>query len=254
MKLSRVTFATTLAFLGLIGGVANNAIAAIIVSPNANVSVDGNIDNRFPLLVNGGMRYQQVYSASDFSPLTNPELITQIAVRPDSTSGGSFSQSISDLSISLSTTSAAPDALNSIFANNIGIDVMQVFSGGITLNSSNSAGAGSTRAFDVVIPLQTAFLYDPTAGNLLLDITNSDPGNNVIGIFFDAVNISGDSVSRVVAPQGNPGATSGTPSTAGLVTQFTTMPTTVPEPMTVALLGLGTVGIGYRRRKVAKGI
>ncbi len=46
--------------------------ASLIVVPNANTTVAGNSDNRFPFLVSGGMRYQQVFDASQFSSLTNP--------------------------------------------------------------------------------------------------------------------------------------------------------------------------------------
>ena len=61
---------------------------ADIVIPNALENVEGDINNAFPFNITpdfgyDSMRYQQLYEASDFGSLTDPELVTQIAFRPD---------------------------------------------------------------------------------------------------------------------------------------------------------------------------
>ena len=62
-----------------------NAIAAAIVSPSAQTSVEGNDNNGFPFniaLFNlSSQRYEQVYSATEFG--SGPLLITGLAFRPD---------------------------------------------------------------------------------------------------------------------------------------------------------------------------
>jgi hypothetical protein len=44
------------AVLALLAGTADRANAAFIVVPNAEAAVEGNRENRFPYLVNGGIR------------------------------------------------------------------------------------------------------------------------------------------------------------------------------------------------------
>ena len=57
---------TALAVLFLTWGT-GYAEATGLVVPNANFDVDAESHNKYPLLVNGGMRYQQVHDAEAFS-------------------------------------------------------------------------------------------------------------------------------------------------------------------------------------------
>ncbi len=227
------------------------ARADIVVVPNALTDVDppGATANRFPLLVTGGIRYQQVYAASEFASFGGPQTITQIAFRPDAIFGSpAFTANIANIEVRLSTTSANPDGLSPTFANNLGADNTLVFSGPLTITSNFAPGPGNTRDFDVIIPLQTPFTFNPALGNLLLDVRNLS-GTNITNRFFDAPGVGGDPVSRLFGPEGNPNALTGTADTIGLVTQFVTAQQ-VPEPGTLALFGLGALGlVGYRRRK-----
>lgn len=71
---------------------------ADVVVPNANEALDAISANRFPLLVNGGMRYQQVYDASQFGTLApSGEFITGMLFRPDSVDADSFSLTINNV-------------------------------------------------------------------------------------------------------------------------------------------------------------
>ena len=184
-------------------GLSGSAFAgALLVVPNDAEDLDTPSNNRFPLLVNGGMRYQQVFDASQFDSFGGPRLITQIAFRPDKEFGGKFSVDLSDFEVRLSSTPRGPDGLDDTFANNIGGDELLVYDGPINLSRADTPGPGNTRAFDVVIDLQTPFSYDPTTKlNLLLDITNRERGNNNIGLAFDA-RFESDSVSRVFSAEG----------------------------------------------------
>jgi hypothetical protein len=241
--------AVALALGPAIGG---KAKADLIVVPNANAAVAGNTDNRFPFLVNGGMRYQQVFAASQFAALGGPQLVTDMALRNGIFVAQPFTATIASIQIALSTTALAPDALSATFANNIGADNKQVFSGSLTLSSTNGPGPGNTHVFDIVIHFDTPFLYDPAQGNLLLDVRNNSGADAFVGSdFFDAVTAAGDPVSRVFGPEGDPNATVGALDTLGLIVQFGTASTVVPEPSSLVLLSVGGVALlgGYVRRR-----
>jgi len=230
--------------------------AATLVSPNALAGTEGNTDNGFPFNIANfalsSQRYQQVYASSDFAAFCGPQLITQIAFRPDAVNGAAFSSTLSNIQIDFSTTSAAVDGLSPTFASNVGADDTIVHSGALSLSSAFTGPAGGPKDFDIVITLTTPFLYDPGAGNLLLDVRNFAGGFTTQ---FDAENTSGDPISRSYTVSGgvaNPTAT--TVDSFGLITQFTFGPVAVPLPASVwgGLVLLGLMGLAALRRKAAR--
>jgi MYXO-CTERM domain-containing protein len=251
--LSRVLIASV---VGL-GGVATVKADAVVV-PNANATSPGNTDNRFPFLVSGGQRYQQLYGASQF-PTGGPISITEIDLRNGIFVNQAFTATIPSIQISLSTTATAPDGLSTTFASNTGANLAQVYNGSLTLSSTNASGPGGTHVFDIAIVFQTPYIYNPASGNLLLDVKNNSGANSNVGSdFFDAVNLPGDSVSRVYGVEGNPNATTGTADSLGLITRFDfTAVNAVPEPSTLAscgVMGLAALAgavLVRRRRKSA---
>ena len=217
-----------------------STLTAATVVPSANTSVEGDVNNLFPFETGGIVRYQQVYASSEFA---GPIAINQIAFRPDSVVGFGFSQVLSGVQIHLSTTSAAVDGLSTTFSDNIGADNTLVYSGSLSLSSAFTAGPGNTRAFDIIINLQTPFTYTPSQGNLLLEIQVPSGG---FGPAFDASDIVGDSTSRIRAFSSTT-ATTGFVDSVGLITQFDGTP--IPEPATILISGLGLAGLIVARRR-----
>lgn len=241
------------ALLGSIAG------ADVTVSPNANTVLPGNAQTPSPFNYYGssGSRNQTLYPASDFLAL-GAQNITDIKFRPYPGSGGSsfFSSSfsVSNLIVTLSTTNRTEDGLSGLsptYSENVGADVQTVYTGPITLTSTTTdAPDGATKLFDYSIALQSPFTYDPNAGNLLLDFTIPD-GDTVSGsgfgfVTFDDVNTIGDGIASVVNIQTSMSNT-GTYSTDGAIAEFTS--TVVPEPTSLAVLGLVVTGLIARRRR-----
>ena len=111
----------------------------------------------------------QVFDASQFAGINGPIRITQFANRPDAEPGPSGPR-FASLKVFLSTTTNAVADLSTTFADNIGLDNTLVFSGTLALQTANLPGPGDTKQFDIVFPFTTPFLYDPAAGNLLIDV------------------------------------------------------------------------------------
>src|SRR5262249_46292907 len=113
--------------------------------------------------------------------------------------------------------------------------------GPIHLTSEFGGLPGGPRNFDVTIHLDHPFFYDPSAGNLLLDIRNFSSsltsfmdfelGELATDVMGRAFTSQGSSVQSEMANFAN--------GNEGLVTQFTTE--SVPEPGTACLLLLGYV-------------
>jgi hypothetical protein len=243
MKKSRTAVLILAIFALLSGGVAS---AVDVVVPNSLENVEGNGGDAFPFYIgNNSARYQQVFDASQFAAFSEPNLITQIAFRPDAVFGRAFSPTLAQVQIDLSTTSAEPDALSPTFAENVGTDNTVVFSGLLPLLSAFTGPAQGPKDFDIIIPLHNPFLYDPAAGNLLLDLKNFSGGLITVP---DAELTLEDSISRVYSYGAD--YPFGTADTTGLVVQFTAIPASVPEPSAMLLMGLGLAGTAFIRKRM----
>jgi hypothetical protein len=220
---------------------------AQVVVPSGQTNSEGNSNNGFPfnysLFSLGSQRYQQVYSSAEFTG--GPVMITGMTFRPDAFSGGAFASTL-NLSISLSTTAAAVDALSMTFANNIGADATVVRSGSINVSSAFTGPGSGPKDFDIFISFTNSFLYDPSMGNLLLDVSGSGTNSSTQ---FDSHNAQ-DGTSRIyTSGSGSGSATADFADSEGLVTRFNVQP--VPEPATMAALGIGALALLRKRKKSA---
>ncbi len=204
------------------------AHGAAIVPGNLE-NIEGNTNHILPFNSSNfptpSSRYQQVFAASEFASLSEPFLISQILFRPDAERGRAFSSTLPNIQINLSTTMKVPDGLSRIFAQNIGVDEKVVFRGSLSLSSAFTGDTTGVKDFDIVINLMTPFLYNPSAGNLLLDVRNFAGG---FSTQFDGQRTAGDFTSRVTSTL--VGASGGTVDTSGLATKFVTTPAVPAAP------------------------
>jgi hypothetical protein len=241
-----------------LGSVATGAVplvaqvvdASTIVVPSVYEESDAPAANGFPFGATptnpGGFtsqRYQQVYRADEFPD--GAIVISEIAVRRDFSAGGPVTSiTNSSVEILLSTTPSAPDELSVVFAENVGADVTAVFSGTITFMGPATPPESGVFDFEFTIVFDAAFQYDPSAGNLLLEVRNHELATG--SILFDAVNVADDSVSRVfTSTGGSASSSSGIADSRGLVTRFSYLP--VAEPGALGLLAIGIVGLVLQR-------
>jgi hypothetical protein len=158
-----------------------------------------------------------IHDASQFGALPGPSFLTKFAYRPDTILDQSGPRSLT-LRIYASTTSRSATEPSTTFAENLGTNNTLVFDGTVTVTTGNLPGPGNTRQFDYVFPFTTPFLYDPAAGNLILDLQIEASGSAVT---FDTV--SGDPAIGRVFYFGSSTATTGIIRDSH-VTQFTFEP------------------------------
>lgn len=229
---------------------AQPTMAGTVVVPNVTAN-NGNAANSDPFNLGAGAseRYQQVYDSYLFTPAFNvPELITQLAFRTNGLlcqCATTFSATLPDVQIDLSTTQSAAGALSTTYSANVGADDTVVFDGALALSSAGS-GRVPPGTFDILIPLQTPFLYDPNAGNLLFDVRVFDGATTVpFDAEFDFLGFP-NGTSRITGALGSATGFADSGVAGGLITQFTF--TAVPESSTGLLLLTGLFGMAIVAR------
>lgn len=196
-------------------------------------------------------RYQQVYGAAAFlnQGVSGPVAINSltffaaseicffvdcfaIAERDRSIAAGNYT-------IRLSTTRAGVDGLAATFDTNWGADVQTFFDGDFAGNSLTFMGS--------------TFLYDPSMGNLLLDIMVNSQTANFGYLLRDMESLAQfnggqrDQLSSRIGTNITSATTTGVPWTrsGGYKTEFGySEALTVPEPTTWVLLSLGLLAMG----------
>ncbi len=217
-----------------LGGLCLGA-AALAVAGQAHALIigTGTEINGFPFVTqappNG--RYQQVYASSDFpGPITVSSISFFAIQAPES------QFNTADYTVTLSTTQKVVGALDTVdLHNNPGPDAA-------LFASFSLHGETVGTRFDVVARTGHEFAYDPSLGNLLIDIElfNSTAGGRTGG--FDSY--GGDSGSLFSRAQNFGGGSIG----FGMNTGFN-VSGSIPEPATLALLGFGLAGLGFVRRR-----
>lgn len=194
-------------------------------------------------LLPNGTRIQALYPASDLIAGTiNGFNIRTIEGFPDI---APFS--VSDITVTMSTTSVQDGDLSTIFADNTGPDAQTVFSGALNISPIPACNT-SPCPFNIPITFQTPFDYNPSDGNLLLDIiVPSCMDGNVPLILVDST-FELDSIFATdsIATDGNPGFWN--------ITQFvysqrlSSVPTISEWGLIAMVGGLGLIGFFVIRR------
>jgi hypothetical protein len=245
-----------LALVAVLGGLVclgPSPVFADVIVPGGYETTEAGYHNNYPFSTNysGELRYQQIHGAAGFA---GPVNITGLRFRPDGIVGGAFSAVLPDVRIDLSTSLRAVDGLSLYFADNTGSDATTVHSGALALSSADTGGTPAN--FDIEIMFSTPFAYDPSAGNLLLDVWNFGSTTTTA---FDAAKIQPDLVSRMYSAYDQDASTpTGIRDTQGLVTMFVidgalaesgAQADAIPEPATLAMFSVGLAGLGYLRRR-----
>src|SRR5262249_30390450 len=139
--------------------------------------------NVFPFSAYTG-EYQQAYAANAFSGQTTITGLSFFFSRPSNTVAGDFT-------ISLSYSAHPVGSLSSTYADNIGNGSTTIFSGHI----SQSGSPGGT----LTIIGNTSFLYDPSLGDLLLDVVASNETSSA-ALAFNSTGTFAE-FERVFTPQ-----------------------------------------------------
>ena len=178
-------------------------------------------------------RIQEVYGAPNFAAST-ALYITELRYRPDSTHGQAFSTVVGNIEIRLSTTTREPDGLNLNYSQNPGTDETLVYGGALSISSQFTGPPGQPKDFDIIIPLQTPFTYNPAAGNLLVDMKNfTGSSASLLGGEGDPAT---DWSSRLGGPLASAAGTAGSSVTPVQIVYFsTTNIPPVPPPPTLLL-------------------
>ncbi|MFO1078538.1 MAG: hypothetical protein U1E73_12515 [Planctomycetota bacterium] len=201
-----------------------------VIIPAPAAAAAGDSSNAFPwgtsALGWAGLRLMAVYGAVNFTSqnINFPVIITGLKWRPDDgapvLTGGTFATS----TILMSTSSTGWGGVTTNYATNHGPDLTTVYQGAVTHTPTPGAASWTQQSWCVDVQLATPFLYDPAAGDLVIDVdypASSFSGGAVGQMDVQSANSNS---SRVYASTLYP-ATNGTQLNHGPVVEVTYQPT-----------------------------
>jgi hypothetical protein len=203
----------------------------------------GNGNNLLPYFLDDN-RYQQIFAASSFP---QGGVIDRIRYRTEEGRAVTAPSMPVDMSISLGYAARTVGTASPSFVQNTGAGFISVLDGlvNVTLGQPNGL------AFNAEIDVADLFEYDPSKGDLLLEVVVRTSTPPALDLVFDS---SGDGQqtttqrifsSSATATMGTVGANSSFPTRTGLVTQFVF----VPEPSGAAIALAILVGLGLHGRR-----
>ena len=211
---------------GALGAIAMQGVNTVV--PNADTNTAGGGNNEFPFDIAAAsetsMRYQQIYSHTQFA---TGGVISAISFRRGA-GEPTFSTAGINVRIDIGYAATTVASISSTFATNRSSSMVTVFSGLLSLSSS---GSGTPNPFDIVINVSPLFNYNPSQGDLLVDIfMMNEPSTTG----FDFASTPLGATARVFSAS-SVNNTTGTIGQNGLVTSFGFVPTPVDNWYTVNL-------------------
>jgi hypothetical protein len=132
------------------------------------------------------MRIMNIYDSSHFTaaptPVTTPVMITALKWRADNTTASWAGGTYPNCTVRLATAAVDYLAASTTWTANLGPDVTTVYTGNVTVSPGVGAGAAVPGPIFVTITLATPFIYDPNAGDLVIDtehVPNAFTGSTV---------------------------------------------------------------------------
>ncbi len=209
-----------------------------VVSPSSFKDKEGDGDSA---IFSGGagtdVRFQQFYQSANFiGSLPNGGYIKEISFRTDGNGGGGQAAVLTHMEIHLGYAGGF-NQISREYAKNQGAGYALVYSGSLDIPRLSSG------QYDITVALQTPFLYNPNAGNLMLDYVNVGFGGFGVGL----VDRTGTSLETGFLAGSRFSSQAIGLIAGGLITSFTVDP--VPEPGFAALLALGGAILVMVRRR-----
>lgn len=234
----------------MVAGLATVATAFDGVVPNAFAGVEG--PSAFSLTTNsaGGRAFQMVIDESELTAFVGSN-IGSMAFRlnaPTTWPPLPVSMSFFDIWIGAG---VDPTATSNVFADNFTGAVSQVRSGAVSYNPGDFPSGGSPNLFGPSLGFNLG-AYTYSGGDLAILMrfdTQSVTGGSAPQVSFDAIAASdtGNGWGTQFASRWASGSTAASGGNANfIVTQFSAQP--VPEPATLAALGLGLAMLRRKRK------
>jgi hypothetical protein len=196
--------------LGLTAAFAVTLSAQTLVVPAAANGADLASASGWPFDYAGSMRILYVYDAAHFTGqgVTTPILISRVKVRANTAAATWIGDTITNCSLDVSTAAVDYNAISTTYDTNHGVDRAQVFSGSIPIAAGSSV-AGVPGPWVVDVAFSAPFLYDPTAGDLVVDWISSGPSNAANTPGLDTSSTTGQALAKRVYTIGYTGGATG---------------------------------------------